>query len=490
MSLTRARKQRIIDSHTSLSTKLNDLAVNFRRKLELLSQQFGSEAIEPLVPSTEAIFSLAEENLNLIQSLETEVDLLKEEVGQVQDVLLSKQSQCDTLRARLYEEDNTPVSPLPIDHSHIELLQQKLESYRKEIEKLKAAKAAALKPKLETPRGTMEKIELFSSLRPFSGTDNEYTVRQYLTQLNRLATLAHWDDQTKKTILLLKLTGKAEQVAEQEKWEEVESFDKIKEKLTEHFCVLTTGTKVRDNFGNLRMEKSETVRNYASRTKELSRKYFDSIGMKELTPEAEKQILIQFINGLQPYLRNYMENIDIIDFQTAVKKATAREAYFEARNEGPNPNFDDLNKKFEALSMEVREGFSKIKHPYKYPHNTQKNHNKPQYFYNHRQSRSPHPNRNNNNNNNNRSYSNDRRQNRFGRRNRSFNRSEGCKCDHFGNRNYDHPGSYRNNNRGRQQSRNHTPKGRHESRSPSPKGRHESRSPSPRGRSQNHKQEN
>lgn len=329
--ITRQTKNQIISKYQSVENKIKDLAVDYRNRLQVLGQAHGEEILEILAPSTQEIFDLLENQLQTAIDLKAELCGVTEDAKLFEVALEKEKAHSARLTAQLREAEEgeeflRPPSPLPLHETDLVALRAELDKVTLELKGLKnvrpSTKMALLQP------------EFLFGLRAFSGTDPEYTLSDYLRELEKLATLGKWDESVKKNVITLRLAGKASRLASRGNWDGLSSYQEIKNVLKRHFGEVYTTNELAELYLKIAQSPGEKVLDYAIRVEDLAEKYYGALGLeKSKWPQATlNHRLNVFVKGLRSELRRYIETLDLSSLDQAVSKASSREAHMIADN--------------------------------------------------------------------------------------------------------------------------------------------------------------
>ncbi|GBO37458.1 hypothetical protein AVEN_67481-1 [Araneus ventricosus] len=146
---------------------------------------------------------------------------------------------------------------------------------------------------------------LLASIRQFKGEDPE----DFFKTLEATAPLGQWSPEQLKTIVVLRLEGRARRFYEASLIGQDLTYEQLKSKLLSQF---KTEENFASNFSQFSMAvqlPSEKVRDFATRIEGLALNSFGekAVGKDEMSTKLrEKMVLSQFMAGLQPRIRAQM----------------------------------------------------------------------------------------------------------------------------------------------------------------------------------------
>lgn len=363
--LTRKKKADIIAQYKDITTRVDDVAVAYHKQLEEIGERCGEDILQTLVPTTTTIFVLLEEALADIDELNNQVAQLVTETENYRLCLDNERTRNRSLTDRLTADEDTistgSSSPLAFSREQELELQSKLQLLTFQLTETK--QKLGQRQKRETEMAESFQGSLLSNVRSFSGTDSEFTAQDYIKEIERYAKLGVWSEPQKKLVTILKLTGKAKAASERSKWEDLGTFEDLKIALKKYFGERMTTSELAKRYENLIQGDEESVSEYASRVRDITEKYFSALGLEtgKWPQQTKDQVLLTFTRGLRPSLKQYMEVIDVTDFERAVDKAAAKETQLQADIRGAKlentalaSKLGELEEKIRVLTLEAR----------------------------------------------------------------------------------------------------------------------------------------
>ena len=174
-------------------------------------------------------------------------------------------------------------------------------------------------------------FDLVPAITPYSGTDKDYKIAQFVAQIDDYKSIGNWNDATTCTIARRKLIGKAAAIVSADSaMTSADVWKDLKKLLLERFAPVVSMRIATKAFVSCTQKPDEKVDDFALRLSELAdaalQTSSDASIAAVLKTAHEGNKLIYFIEGLRPNIRDQVRLANPTSFAAAVKVARKQEA--------------------------------------------------------------------------------------------------------------------------------------------------------------------
>jgi hypothetical protein len=177
-----------------------------------------------------------------------------------------------------------------------------------------------IRPERPVYNNLVDAVNYLAEIPTFSGNSSSLPIDEWLNKFNSISQCATWDDDRKLQILPSKLTNIAFDFYQQllrTNPQTINTFDNLARQLKNRFNDPTTQETYLNRFHTAYKLPSESLRDFAQRLEKLFYKSFPR-GQNAPDPQADYQLRIRFISGLEPRLQRYVRSSNSTTLQEAL----------------------------------------------------------------------------------------------------------------------------------------------------------------------------
>jgi Zinc knuckle len=168
-------------------------------------------------------------------------------------------------------------------------------------------------------------VNYLAEIPTFSGNSSSLPIEEWLNRFESISLCANWDDDRKLQTLPSKLTYTAFDFYQQLLHTEprsINTYNGLITQLRNRFLDPTTQETYLNRFHTAYRHPSESIRDFAQRLEKLFHKAFPRNQLNAPDPQADYQLRIRFIAGLDPRLQRYVRSANPNTLQVAITVAT------------------------------------------------------------------------------------------------------------------------------------------------------------------------